>query len=159
MSAPSSSTGALSGKSGPGRTAAKTVTGVVVKVVDGDTIDVKVKGKKHRIRILGIDTPEVHNGVECGGKSASKALKKQLHIGEKVKLKTDSTQGSKDRYGRWLRYVSDGGVDVGLKLIKQGWADAYVYDGHPFARSASYLKAASKAERADRGVWDVCRGF
>jgi endonuclease YncB( thermonuclease family) len=51
----------------------------IIKVIDGDTVRVKLKGgPKRDVRLLGIDTPEVYGGVERGGKAASKKLKKQL---------------------------------------------------------------------------------
>lgn len=138
----------------------KRSVGYVVKIVDGDTIDVKIDGVKHRIRVLGIDTPEVFNGVECGGKQASKAMKKLLHIGDLVVLKRDSSQDDIDRYDRLLRYVfDDASRDVGLSLVTKGWARPYIYNGNPFARAASYTKAGTKAERAGRGVWERCGGF
>jgi endonuclease YncB( thermonuclease family) len=142
----------------PAAVAAKSV-GTVVKIVDGDTIDVKIAGVKHRIRVLGIDTPEVFNGVECGGKQASKAMKSILKVGAKVTLKGDASQADIDRYDRLLRYVFKGSTDVGLSLVKKGWARPYIYKGNPFARAGSYKKAGAKAERAGRGVWDRCGGF
>ena len=48
--------------------------GTVTRVVDGDTIEVaKLRGGSETIRILGIDTPEVYGGVECGGRSDARA--------------------------------------------------------------------------------------
>jgi len=141
-------------------TVGKRSVGYVVKIVDGDTIDVSVDGTKHRIRVLGIDTPEVFDGIECGGKQASKAMKSLLHIGDLVVLKRDSSQDDIDRYDRLLRYVfNDSATDIGLSLVKKGWARPYIYNHNPFLRSASYKKAGAKAERAGRGVWKHCGGF
>jgi hypothetical protein len=71
----------------------------IIKVIDGDTVRVKLKGgPKRDVRLLGIDTPEVYGGVECGGKAASKKLKKQLPRNTKVKLISDRTQPLVDKY-------------------------------------------------------------
>jgi endonuclease YncB( thermonuclease family) len=137
----------------------KRSVGYVVKIVDGDTIDVQIGGVKHRIRVLGIDTPEVFNGVECGGKQASKAMKKLLKVDDLVVLKRDTSQDDIDRYDRLLRYVFKGSTDVGLSLVKKGWARPYIYKGNPFTRATAYQKAGKTAKRAGHGVWDRCGGF
>ena len=132
--------------------------GKLVKVVDGDTIDVRVKGKKHRIRVIGIDTPEVYGGKECGGPQASQSMKKMVHRGQRVTLKSDPSQDKRDRYGRWLRYVEHGGRDLGFWQVKKGWAEVYVYNGNPFERAGQYKRAAKLAKQKDQGVWDACKG-
>jgi micrococcal nuclease len=137
----------------------RTNTGTVMKIVDGDTIDVAITGVTYRVRVLGIDTPEIYNGVECGGRSASKVMKRILPIGATVTLASDPRQARVDRFGRLLRYVSQGHSDVGLSLVKRGWARAYVYNGHPFSRAAQYVRAAASAKLAGRGVWAHCGGF
>jgi endonuclease YncB( thermonuclease family) len=42
----------------------------VVSVTDGDTIKVRFKGRRRDVRLIGIDTPEVYGGAECGGRAA-----------------------------------------------------------------------------------------
>lgn len=148
------------GGGGSARPKARVVqTGRVTSVVDGDTIKVRlVSGKVRTVRLLGIDTPEVYGGVECGGRQASALTKKLLPIGTKVKLTSDPTQDKVDRYGRILRYVTrkPGGLDVDRRLVKAGWAKVYVYAGVPFERTASYRKAQRSAKRHDRGIWGIC---
>jgi endonuclease YncB( thermonuclease family) len=126
-------------------------------VTDGDTIKVRFKGRTRSVRLIGIDTPEVYGGVECGGKQASRSMKRMLDPGDRVKLVRDRTQDRKDRYGRLLRYVKRKGRDVGKRQIRKGWAKVYVYE-RPFKRLRSYRKARRKAQRADRGVWGKCGG-
>lgn len=131
--------------------------GKVTHVVDGDTVDVKIKGGRiKRVRVLGIDTPEVYNGVECYGPEASASMEALLPEGTKVRLISDRTQGLKDRYGRILRYVLKGGKDIGQVQIRRGAAKVYVYHRHPFERVKSYRKAQRKAKKADRGLWGAC---
>jgi hypothetical protein len=78
----------------------------IIKVTDGDTVKVRLKnGSRKDVRLVGIDTPEVYGGVECGGRAASRSLKRLLPRGTKVVLVSDPTQDRVDRYGRLLRYV------------------------------------------------------
>src|SRR5437870_2621659 len=72
----------------------------VVKVVDGDTIDVEIDGKAQRVRLIGINTPETvdpRKPVECFGNEAS-AKMKQYILGKQVSLQLDTTQASQDVY-------------------------------------------------------------
>lgn len=95
----------------------------LVKVVDGDTIDVKDSNDVvQRVRLVGIDTAE---RGECGFSEASKALT-ELIGANKISLVLAETD-DRDRYGRLLRYVDVEGRDVGLELIKDGYAIA-AYD-------------------------------
>jgi endonuclease YncB( thermonuclease family) len=129
----------------------------VTDVVDGDTLDVrKARGGGDRIRILGIDTPEVFGGVECGGRAAS-ALMKRISRG-KVRVTTDPNQPKRDRYGRLLAYVSKGGVDLGRRMVSKGRAKVYVV-GSPFSRYRSYLQAQREARADSRGSWGTCGGI
>lgn len=123
-------------------------------VVDGDTLDVrKLSGGGERIRILGIDTPEVYGGIECGGRAAS-ALMKILARG-RVRVKTDPKQPKRDRYGRLLAYVSRGGVDLGRRMVVRGRAKVYVV-GSRFSRFRSYRRAQRIARSDSRGSWGTC---
>jgi endonuclease YncB( thermonuclease family) len=126
----------------------------VTRVVDGDTIDVrKGSGRTTRIRLLGIDTPEVYGGVECGGRAAS-ALMKRLATG-RVKVQTDPRQPKLDRYDRLLAYVSKGRVDLNRRMVWKGRATVLVV-GQRFSRYDSYKRAESNARRDDRGSWGTC---
>lgn len=133
---------------------------VVIQVIDGDTVDVQMTGgATRRVRLVGIDTPEVYDGVECGGKEASAALKRLLPRDTRVMLTSDPTQTRLDQYGRLLRYVtkSSTGVDMNRKQVWSGWARVYVYKDDPFKRASSYQKAERSADADDRGIWSLCR--
>ena len=133
---------------------------VVIQVIDGDTVDVAIGGGgTRRVRLVGIDTPEVYDGAECGGKEASAALKRLLPRNTRVMLTSDPTQTRKDQYGRLLRYVtkSSTGVDMNRKQVWSGWAQVYLYEDDPFKRASSYQKAERSADAHDRGVWSLCR--
>ncbi len=128
----------------------------VVRVIDGDTVMVRLIGGPQRtVRVLGIDTPEVFGGQECGGPAASRAAKRMLPVGTRVRLVSDVSQDNKDRYGRILRYVIKGKIDVGRHQLNRGHARVYVFD-QPFKRVASYRAAQRKAKQAGRGLWGSC---
>jgi len=137
-------------------------TGRLVRVVDGDTVRVRFGGREQVVRLIGIDTPEsVRPGVpvECGAKAASAALKRLARPGARVRVVSDPTQATVDRYGRRLGYVTlVDGPSLQLSQLRHGWADVYVYGHTPFVRVASFRKAADQAEDAARGAWRLCGG-
>lgn len=130
----------------------------VVSVTDGDTIKVRFKGHRHDVRLIGIDTPEVYGGVECGGRAASRSMERKLDRGDRVKLVKDFSQDGRDRYGRLLRYVERRDRDLGKRQVAQGWAKVYVYNSNPFSRVHKYRRAKRRARSHDRGVWGRCGG-
>ena len=84
-------------------------TGVtVVSVTDGDTITVNDNGQIHKLRILGLDTPESFDTrfgyVECYGKEASDYVKSYLLTGTTVEV----TYNGNDKYNRDLASISIG---------------------------------------------------
>jgi endonuclease YncB( thermonuclease family) len=138
----------------------------VVRVIDGDTIKVKLAtGQTVTVRLIGIDTPETvkpGTAVECGGRSATARMKQlalRNGVGRSVTLTSDPTQDAADRYGRVLAYVKGGGADFGRTMVSSGWAKTYVYE-RDFGRVVAYRKAQSSARRArpGRGVWRACGG-
>jgi micrococcal nuclease len=108
----------------------------VVLVVDGDTVDVQFEdGKIERLRLIGIDTPEVvdpRKPVECYGREASQHAHELLD-GQSVSIETDPSQGYRDIYGRYLAYIwlADG-RNFGEVMI----GDGYAHDGNGKPRCA-----------------------
>ena len=137
-------------------------TGRLVRVVDGDTVRVRIDGHEQVVRLIGIDTPEsVRPGVaiECGAKAASAALKRLARPGARVRVVSDPTQATVDRYGRRLGYVTlVDGPNLQLSQLRAGWADVFVYAHTPFVRVDAFRKAAHHAQDAARGVWRLCGG-
>lgn len=131
----------------------------VTKVIDGDTIKVRLRsGRLRTVRFIGIDTPEVYGGVECGGRKASASLKRLLPVRTKVRLRSDPTQALRDRYGRDLRYVvkARSGNDMNRLQVRRGWARVYVYGGKPFQLTHRYRMTQKAARNARRGIWRSC---
>lgn len=121
----------------------------VVKVTDGDTIELS-NGEK--VRYIGIDTPEtVHpsKSVQCFGKEAS-AKNTELVLNKEVRLDKDVTD--RDKYGRLLRYVYVGDVFVNDYMVRQGYAYAYRYP--PDVKFSNQFNQAQEEARSNqRGLW------
>lgn len=133
-----------------------TVTGMVVDVVDGDTIKVDIDGTVYTVRYIGIDTPEtVHPTVpvEWMGPEAS-AANKDLVDGKEVVLEKDVSEV--DRYGRLLRYVwlhnGPGWLLVNRELVRLGFANSATYPPD-VAYQAIFLEAEAVARNAGAGLW------
>jgi len=127
----------------------------VIKVVDGDTVDVKINGKTERLRLIGINTPETvdpRKPVECFGREAS-AKAKELLLNQKVFLEADDTQDERDKYGRLLRYLyREDGLFYNLEIIKQGYAYEYTYQV-PYIYQQQFKAAEDYARENKLGLW------
>jgi micrococcal nuclease len=125
----------------------------VVKVVDGDTIEIEGGA---RVRYLGVNTPEtVHptKPVECFGHEASN-YNKQLLAGGFVRLTKDIT--NTDKYGRLLRYIYlPDGTFVNLQLVANGYAYADTYPPD-VAHAKEFVAAQQKARQSRLGLWASC---
>ena len=131
-------------------------TGNVVRVVDGDTLDVRLRsGAVVSVRMLGIDTPE---RGRCGAADAAANLLRLAPVGSTVDLVSDRTQAAKDRYGRLLRYVARRGgyQDLSYRQAWDGFTKRYVYGGKPVARDREYVRAITSARNNARGAWRGC---
>lgn len=132
----------------------------ITKVVDGDTLHVSINGQDKTIRLIGVDSPEVHKPgvkVECGGKEASANMARLAPVGARARLTYDPTQDRVDRYGRLLAYVGVNHRSLNLEQVYAGLAEVYVYRKN-FQRVEAYRRAAGVAQRAHRGVWGACNG-
>lgn len=130
-----------------------------MKIIDGDTFDVKINKQVVRVRLLGVDTPETvdpRKAVQCFGKEASDKMK-ELLIGYSVTLETDPTQSMTDKYGRLLAYVyRDDGLFINKYLLENGYAHEYTYN-IPYQKMDEF-KALERQARDNRvGLWgDLC---
>lgn len=139
---------------------AAVLKGTVARVVDGDTIHVTVKGQRTVVRLVGIDTPEtVHPSkpVQCWGPQASARAKRLMKVGTTVRVVSDPTQDTRDRYGRFLGYVykgkNKGAASVNRALVATGSAKVYIYGGKPFVYARAFSKAQTAARKAKNGLW------
>ena len=88
---------------------------------------VRVRGKVHTVRLIGVDTPEtVHPAktVQHFGAEASAYTKAALE-GKTVTLEADPTGDTRDRYGRLLRYAPLDGQNFNARLIREGYGSRH----------------------------------
>lgn len=127
----------------------------VVRAVDGDTIEVRVEGRREDVRYIGIDTPEtVKPGtpVQCFGPRAHR-LNAALVTHRRVRLGFDAER--RDVYGRLLAYVHLGRRFVNAELVRRGLARTLTIPPNDrFARRFKRLEMA--AARLGRGLWRAC---
>lgn len=131
----------------------------VVRVVDGDTVQVEQDGRTDRVRYIGVDTPESvkpDTPVQCWGHEASRA-NARLVAGRDVRLVAG--EEPRDRYGRLLAYVyrSSDGLFVNAALVRDGEARTLTIP--PNDRYAERFAALQRqAQRDGRGLWGACPG-
>jgi micrococcal nuclease len=127
----------------------------VTGVSDGDTISLSGLGKA---RLIGVDTPEVHGGVECYGENASDFTRRTLEGSETVRYRLGDEP--RDRYGRALVYVwlDDGRMLNGL-LAERGYALALTLPPN-VDYAERFTAAARRARRRALGLWsdEACGG-
>jgi micrococcal nuclease len=121
---------------------------VVVRVVDGDTVELRSAGKS---RLIGVDTPEVFGGQECFGGEASAFAKRVLRPGLRVRVERDVEES--DRYGRTLIYLRlPDGRSFNDLLVAKGYAVPLTIP--PNVRHADRFRSLARTARArEAGLW------
>lgn len=130
----------------------------VESVYDGDTFTVIIDGEEEKIRIIGIDTPEIKKGKKnsCLGKEVRDYVKEMIE-GKEVIIKKDKYNKNRDSFGRLLRSVriinkeKNRTNDLGRKLLKKGYAE--VYDKADFKYEKIYKLLESHSKKSKRGIW------
>lgn len=127
----------------------------VLKVTDGDTIHVRYQGRDERVRLIGVNTPEVdwYGGeAQCYGDEAGRYAQGRL-TGGTVRLVFDVEL--RDRYDRLLAYVYVGDELFNLTLVQDGYARADPVP--PDTRMAAlFAGAEQQARAANMGLWSSC---
>lgn len=144
------------------------VPAIVQRVVDGDTIRVRVEQRAGSsepdgavpVRLLAIDAPELDHpdrGEDCGAPEARAFLQGLLRPGSRVHLVADVED--RDQYGRALRGVWDEqGRFVNAEVVRAGWAEVVVYPPNDrFHDPLAALEAEARGQ--GRGAWGRCGGF
>lgn len=132
----------------PFTASAYSLTGAVVRVVDGDTIYVlDTNHERHKIRLAGIDAPE---------RKQAYGLASRKHLASIVAGQQVSIEYQKhDRYGRIVGKVLRDGIDVCLEQIKNGFAWHYKkYQQEQNAQDRQrYASAENRAREYRLGLW------
>lgn len=122
----------------------------VTHVADGDTVDLS---DGRRVRVLGIDTPETTDPVECWGPEATEFARTTL-LDKPVTVTGDPSQDALDRYGRTLAYLTlDDGRDYSTEAAEVGMARARTYGARPVQRAPQIEAAEERARTAGLGLW------
>ena len=132
-------------------------TGLVTRVVDGDTVHVRIDGADQRVRYIGVDTPETvkpRTPVQCFGKAAS-AYNHRLVDGQSVRLRFGAEQ--RDKYGRLLAYVyrARDGLFVNAALVREGYATTLTIPPNT-AHATQFATLERRARDRRRGLWRAC---
>jgi micrococcal nuclease len=132
------------------------VSAFVSRVIDGDTIEVRLEGRTDEVRYIGIDTPETvkpDTPVQCFGHRASE-LNTRLVEGRQVRLNFDAEP--RDIYGRMLAYVHLGRRFVNAILVRDGYARTLTIPPND-SRAPLFARLARRAAIDGRGLWGACR--
>lgn len=158
----------LAGCAALGPTGASTDDATVTRVVDGDTVEVRLgDGSTETVRLLGVDAPETgfepdpaeYEGVpnttagrrclRAAAENATAFLRDRV-AGERVRLETDPTADRRGDFGRLLAYVHRGEGTLNHALVAGGHARVY---RTAFAERERLEEAAASARAGDRGLW------
>jgi len=131
----------------PGTSEASGEHARVIRVIDGDTIEVLMEdGRTEKVRYIGVDTPErgrpfYHEATD---------FNRKLVGGREVVLVRDVSE--RDRYGRLLRYVYVGDVFVNAELVREGYAMPLTIPPD-VSKADEFVRLAREAREAGRGLW------
>lgn len=144
----------------------------VTEVVDGDTVDIRFGDGVKTVRLLGIDTPEVHvenkpsefekipensQGKAClekWGEKASSFAREKLD-NQEVEFVTDPNSDVRGSYGRLLGYIEIDGKNFNYQLVEEGYARVYESG---FTKQKKFLQAEKEARNQMKGLWQ-CQSF
>lgn len=139
----------------------------VTRIVDGDTLKVRIPGEaeEQTIRIIGVDTPETkdpNRAVMCYGAEATAKTQDLVDRAHgQVELEKDISET--DRYGRLLRYVwlpyPDGRTMLNDELVTGGYARAVVYPPDVKYRERFSAEEQRAKQQQHAGLWGSCASF
>ena len=119
------------------------LTCAVLNVHDGDTITARCPAGRLRVRVWGIDAPEI--GQRPWGYRSRDRLKALLGPSHQVRIQVVDT----DTYGRSVGRLYVDGRDLGLQMVRAGQAIVYRH----YNDSTAYREAEAAARKAQRGIW------
>lgn len=135
---------------------AKTIETVhVTRVIDGDTIEIDHNGINEKIRLIGINTPEINDSrpeMRCFAELAKTKMQYAVE-GKDIIIVSDDSQSDRDKYNRLLRFIYlDKNTNLNYLMIWKGYAYEYTY-GSPYRKQDKFKKAQETAEKKEKGLW------
>ncbi len=124
----------------------------VVRVIDGDTIEIEGKQK---VRYTGINSAELHDPRRPVGCFAQAAADENRRLVEGKEIIIQKDVSEVDKYKRLLRYVWIGDIFINDYLIRQGFAQVSTYP--PDVKyQQQFMEAQTEAKENNRGLWKEC---
>jgi micrococcal nuclease len=128
-----------------------TYDAVVMRVPDGDTVEVRIGNVTETVRYIGISTPRLDDALgRPAYRDAARQANEALVLRRPVKLVLDVQP--RDRHGRLLAYVYVGGQFVNAELVRRGYAEVVAYPPNVQQR-AEMVELQRQARQARRGLW------
>jgi endonuclease YncB( thermonuclease family) len=131
------------------------IPGIVSWICDGDTLDVHVGSSPIRVRLAGLDAPEMHLPLVPREKGALESLwaLARLCLGMHVWAVPTTMQPTHDQYGRLVAHIvrTFDGLHVGLEMVRQGWA--FHWPRYPHELSTQFAAASQFASAMNLGLW------
>ena len=135
----------------------------IVRVIDGDTVEIRYKNANERARLVGIDTPETNHpekGVECFGPEAKKFVSTTLPPGTEARITWNPLGSRRDKYNRllvylWVQLDEDPNFEL-LNAVLVLYGYARVYPFFAFDRLQEFRALEMDARAARRGLWGAC---
>lgn len=124
---------------------------------DGDTLNVYTDGTAKKVRLIGIEAPEIKSSYReagCYGEQAKNYLIDKIRDKE-IYLEYDETQGEVDVYDRLLRYVWIDDELVNLSLIADGYAQEWTFKNE-YKYKNEFDQAQANAKKDGLGLWTTC---
>ena len=129
-----------------------TLSGKIVQVSDGDTVNILVNQQTHRIRLASIDAPETAHGSNRPGQPYGEASRK--HLADSVAGKTLTLICfEKDQYGRDVCDIPVGDTTANRLQVQHGMAWANQQGGGKYLRDQKLVELEKKAKQAKLGLW------
>ncbi len=123
----------------------------VLRVLDGDTLDVRWHGSRFRVRLPGIDAPEMGQPLRHSGDAGELARACLLRVVAQGAWRLEWR--GRDRYGRVLGELFGPSGPIGDQLLEMGCAIPYAFAGDGPFRAAQRRRALERARRARLGLW------